>query len=256
MISITVLTMLADVATTDDAYETSGEFIDVLSRPAWNALRATVEAALAGASPQDGPLVDVGAGTGLGLQVLAGLAPTAELLAIEPSPVLRAVLTARVAADDDLRDRVTVVAADALGAELPDRLGAVVAMNMIGHLAPQHRRAFWRRVCERLAPGAPLVVNVQPPTEPTTIPYTPFGAVQIGRYTYEGGGSAEPAGPDAVTWRMRYRVAAADGTVVRESRIDYHWHVVSVPELVDELGEAGFLPEPGPLDVVRATRLA
>lgn len=246
--------MRAETTTTESAYETSGEFIDVLSRPAWDALRAPVGAALAGAAPQDGPLVDVGAGTGLGLQVLAELYPGAELLAIEPSPVLRAVLTARVASDDDLSDRVTVVAADALGAALPDRLGAVVAMNMIGHLSPQDRRSFWRRVGQRLAPGAPLVVNVQPPGEPATVPYTHFGAVRLGRYTYEGGGSAEPAGADAVTWRMRYRVVGPDGAVLRESGTDYHWHVISVPALVDELAEAGLLAEPGPLDVVRATR--
>jgi hypothetical protein len=74
--------------------------------------------------------------------------------------VLRAVLLSRVASDPRLRERVTVMAADTLGADLPDRLGAVVAVNMIGHLTPDDRRTFWRRVGERLAAGAPLAGNL------------------------------------------------------------------------------------------------
>jgi trans-aconitate methyltransferase len=238
----------------DDAYQASGEFIDVLSGPAWLALRVPVRAALHGAAASQGPLVDVGAGTGLGTRELVDACPTATVLAVEPSPVLRAVLLSRVASDPRLRERVTVMAADALGAELPDRLGAVVAVNMIGHLTPDDRRTFWRRVGERLAAGAPLVVNLQPPAESATIPYTTFGAVQVGRYTYEGGGGAEPAGPDTVTWRMRYRILDADGAAVRESTVDYRWHVLSAPDLLDELADAGMRGQIGSLGVVRAVR--
>jgi SAM-dependent methyltransferase len=238
----------------DDAYQSSGEFIDVLSGQAWQALRGPVRAALHGAAASQGPFVDVGAGTGLGTRELVDACPTATILALEPSPVLRAVLLSRVVSDPRLRERVTVMAADALGADLPNRLGAVIAVNMIGHLTPDDRRTFWRRIGGRLAPGAPLVVNLQSPAEPETIPYTTFGAVQVGSYTYEGGGGAEPAGPDMVTWRMRYRVLDADGAAVRENTVDYCWHVLSAPDLLDELVDAGLRGRVGPLDVVRAVR--
>jgi 16S rRNA A1518/A1519 N6-dimethyltransferase RsmA/KsgA/DIM1 with predicted DNA glycosylase/AP lyase activity len=125
-----------------DAYEVSGEFIDVLNGPAWETLREPVRVALHGAASQEGPIVEVGAGSGLGTRVVADACPAATILAVEPSPVLRAVLLSRVVSDADLRERVTVVAADALGVDLPDRLGGVVAINMIGHLDREERRTF------------------------------------------------------------------------------------------------------------------
>ncbi|MEV0325801.1 class I SAM-dependent methyltransferase [Micromonospora echinospora] len=153
--------------------------------------------------------------------MLAAAVLDGDVVAVEPSPVLRAVLLSRVAAHPDLRRRVTVAAADALGVDLPARLGAVLAIKMIGHLDAQKRRTFLRRVAERLAPDAPLVLNVQPPSEPTTVPFTVFGTVPLGQHRYEGGGSAEPSGPDSVTWRMRYRVLDTDGTVLREDHATY-----------------------------------
>ncbi|RLK23868.1 methyltransferase family protein [Micromonospora sp. M71_S20] len=236
-----------------DEYAISGEYLHLLSEPAWDGLRAPVTEALHGAVG-DGTLLDVGAGTGLGTEVLAAATPEADVVAVEPSPVLRAVLLSRMTARPDLRQRVTVVAADALGAVLPARLGAVLAMNMIGHLDPDGRRTFLRRVAERLAPGAPLVLNLQPPAEPKPVPFSVFGAVPVGRHTYEGGGSAEPSGPDTVTWRMRYRVLDADGTPLREDHAAYRWHVTPARGLIAELTEAGLTAEVGPLDVVRAVR--
>ncbi|MEV4481661.1 class I SAM-dependent methyltransferase [Micromonospora coxensis] len=236
-----------------DEYQISGEYLHLLSEPAWQALGPPVAEALRGAAG-DTTLLDVGAGSGLGTEVLAATVPDGDVVAVEPSPVLRAVLLSRVAARPDLRHRVTVVAGDALGVDLPTRLGAVLAMNMIGHLDPHGRRAFLRRVAERLLPGAPLVLNLQPPAKPTPVPFSVFGAVPIGRHTYEGGGSAEPAGPDSVTWRMRYRVLDADGTALREEHADYRWHVTPAEVLLAELTEAGLTGEVGPLDVVRAVR--
>ncbi|MDG4778910.1 class I SAM-dependent methyltransferase [Micromonospora sp. WMMD961] len=236
-----------------DEYAISGEYLHLLSEPAWQALRTPVTEALRGAVG-DAALLDVGAGSGLGTEVLTAAVPGADVVAVEPSPVLRAVLLSRMAARPDLRQRVTVVAADALGVDLPARLGAVLAMNMIGHLDPDGRRTFLRRVAERLAPGAPLVINLQPPTEPVPIPYSTFSTVRVGRHTYEGGGSAEPSGPDTVTWRMRYRVRDADGTPVREDHAAYRWYVTSARVLLAELTDAGLTGEVGPLDVVRAVR--
>ncbi|MCO1594063.1 class I SAM-dependent methyltransferase [Micromonospora sp. RHAY321] len=240
---------------TDD-YQESGEFLHILSGPAWQALRAPVTAALRGAVWSEAQAVDIGAGTGLGTMVLAAALPGADVLAVEPSSVLRAVLLARIVDDADLRARVTVVAADALSVELPDRLSAVLAMNMIGHLTPSERREFLRRVAARLLPGAPLVLNLQPPAEAIPISEVTFGSVKVGRYVYEGSGGAEPAGPDAVSWRMRYRVLGANGSAVRESAVDYRWNVVAAADLLAELADVGLAGDVGQADVIRAVRLA
>ena len=232
-----------------DEYHTSGEFLDPFSHGAWRALREPVVAALAGAAPDAGPVVDLGAGSGLGTRVIAETLPYAHILAVEPSAIQRAALFARL---DGLHDRVTVVAADAESADLPDRLGAVVAINMIGHLDADARRALWRRVADRLAPGAPLVVNLQPPAEPVEVPETEFVTVRVGGHTYVGSGAAQRASPDSVTWRMRYRVRDDAGRPVREASAEYRWHVLSPAGLLAELSAAGFDAAVGSLDVVRA----
>ena len=105
-------TVSSSVVAVMDAYAGSGEFIDVLSGPRWEVLAEPVRRAVRGAGPA--PVVDVGAGTGLGTRVLADACPGVPILAVEPSPVLRAVLLARVAADSHLRECVTVGAGDAL----------------------------------------------------------------------------------------------------------------------------------------------
>ncbi|MFE9655589.1 class I SAM-dependent methyltransferase [Micromonospora sp. NPDC006431] len=236
-----------------DSYAESGEFIDVLSQDAWRALRTPVTEALRHTWPDQGPIVDIGAGTGLGTLVAARAVPDAEVIAVEPSPILRAALLARVVVDEDLRRRVTVQATDAEGMALPARLGGVLAMNMIGHLAPDQRRQLWADLRPRLVPSAPLVVTLQPPSEPMTVPETSFGSVPIGRGSYEGSGGARPAGPDSVIWTMRYRVIDEDGAVERELVAEYPWYVLSAQTLRHELAAAGYAVTTGDMDVMVAT---
>ncbi|TDC30060.1 class I SAM-dependent methyltransferase [Micromonospora sp. 15K316] len=240
---------------TVDPYAESGEFIDVFSRDAWQTLGPPIVSALRGAVPAHGPILDIGAGTGLGTFLVAETLPTAEVVAVEPSPVLRAVLLSRLAAGESLRPRVTVVATGIENWQPPPRLGGVLAINMIGHLDSQRRRLLWAELRTRLATGAPLIVNLQPPAEVTVVPPSVFSTITIGRHTYEGSGDARPAGDDddTVTWTMRYRTRTADGTTVRDLVVVYPWHVVSGTQLLDELADAGFDAAVGELDVVVAT---
>ncbi|MBG0561335.1 class I SAM-dependent methyltransferase [Actinoplanes aureus] len=89
-----------------DEYAASGEFLDILIRDAWTILREPVADALRGLDPAAGPLADLGSGSGRGVRLLAELAPEADILAIEPSPVLRAALLAHLA-DGCLNGRQT-----------------------------------------------------------------------------------------------------------------------------------------------------
>jgi predicted O-methyltransferase YrrM len=90
-----------------DQYRESAEYIDVMSRVAWQELGPLLAGALTTAKPVSGPVVDLGAGTGLGTLVIAKALPEAEIIAVEPSSGLRAVLLSKVYDDPDLARRVT-----------------------------------------------------------------------------------------------------------------------------------------------------
>jgi SAM-dependent methyltransferase len=224
----------------DDGYRDSAEFLDIMSRDAWRVLAPLVVEALGTADPGGGPVVDIGAGSGLGTLAIAKALPQAEIVAVEPSPGLRAVLLSRVHGDPDLARRVTVLDTDIQRAVLSGRFGAVVAMNMIGHLEPPDRRALWAVLASRLAPGAPAVLNLQPPDVVAAVPDARFCEIPIGHRVYEGWGRAEPLEADAVTWQMRYRVLE-DGVVVGEHAVEYPWWIVSPAGLRAEIAEHGLV---------------
>jgi SAM-dependent methyltransferase len=217
-------------------YAESGEYLHLLSRPAWAALRPRLTAALTDVAPAAGPVLELGAGTGLGTDVLLETL-TNDVLAAEPSAALRGVLLARLADRDT--DRVTVFPGGATAVPLPDRIAAVVGMHMVGHLAPPDRKRLWAAVAERLSPGAPVVLNVQPPAAAEPVPEFPWMTVTVGGLRYEGTGSAEPTGPDSVHWRMRYRTRREDGTVLAEASAEYTWWIVTADGLAAELADAG-----------------
>jgi SAM-dependent methyltransferase len=239
-----------------DAYALTAEFYDLLAGAYWTDKPAALAAALEGAQPEAGPVLDIGAGTGLATLALAEALPTATIQAIEPSPSLRAVLHSRLAARPDLHHRVTVLPTDLQGAELPDRLGGAVAISMIGHLSPAERVELWRQLAQRLTPGAPAIIEVQLPARPEVVPQTEFARARLGDLEYVGFGRAEPSGPTSVRWTMTYRVVR-DGRTVDERINEFpEWHTVSADDITAEAAASGLTcaPAGAGLLVLRATR--
>lgn len=237
----------------DDAerseYADAVEYLHLLSRPMWAELGGRMRAVLREVDPAAGPVLELGAGTGLGTDALLD-AVRNDVLVAEPSPALRAVLLARLA--DRGTDRVTVHPGGALDVPLPDRLAGVVGMHMVGHLPPDERRRLWAALASRSAPGGPVVLNVQPPATATAVPPWPWSGTTVGGLTYEGTGEAEPTGTGEVRWRMRYRTRRGD-TVLATAEAEYRWWPCSADELAAELAAAGFTPEvDGELVVARA----
>ncbi|MGP3955753.1 class I SAM-dependent methyltransferase [Nonomuraea sp. 3N208] len=229
-----------------DEYERSGEFVDVMLAAHWAALGPPLAEALRGVS---GPIVDVGAGGGHGTRVIAEAVTEAEIMTVEPALALRSILLARVSESPGLCDRVTVLPEGLLEAALPDQLGAVVAMNVIGHFDPAGRQAIWTMLAERLLPGGRAVLNLQPPTEPMTVPESRFADVRLGRRRYEGWGRAEPVGPDRIAWHMTYRTYH-DDRLVGELETTYDWCVLDEERLEKELDEHGLvLSRTGPAEL-------
>lgn len=203
----------------------------------WSQLAGRLAAALSGVDPGSGTVVEFGAGTGLGTEVLLDTLHPAPLLVAEPSAHLRAVLLARLSGRGDA-DRVTVFPTGAAQLPLPERVAAAAGLHMIGHLAPAERRALFTALMPRLAPGAPVVFNVQPPDTAVEVPETPPFGVTVGRLRYEGQGRAVPIGPDRLRWTMTYRTLDGDTEIAR-AVADYDWWTVSAATLAAELTQAG-----------------
>lgn len=221
-----------------DAYAATAEFYDLVSESMWASLPVAVAEALAGCHPSSGPVIDLGAGTGLSTVAVADALPRTDILAVEPSASMRAVLLSRLRGRPDLRERVSVIPATAQQAELPARLGGVVALFMIGHLDTAARAALWRSLAGRLAPGAPVVVGLVPPERPEAISETSYHVARQGIFDYQGAMAGVPAGSDAMDWTMTYRVRQ-DGNVVHEQVNRFHYRTVSRDDLASEARTVG-----------------
>jgi thiazolinyl imide reductase len=215
-------------------YGASSEFFELGAAAHAAVSGAAVAAALAGVDTAHGPIVEIGAGTGLVTAAIAAALPEARILAAEPSTTLRAVLTSRVVRDPDLRARVTVVPETAQELQLPDRISAAVLCGVVGHLDEAERRALWQRLTQRLPRGAPIVVELMGFATPERMPPTRLAAAELGRLRYEWWFSADPDG-GALRLRSTWRVHAG-GAAVREVSEDYRWFPFGLDELARETG--------------------
>jgi SAM-dependent methyltransferase len=223
----------------DQFYDQAAEYMALFIPYSWKAVGPALDAALEGVDIEQGPIVDVGAGTGSGTALLARMFPHTDIIAIEPHPASRTALMSRVAEDDDLARRVTIVDTDFQSAALPDRISAVIGMNLLGHLDTATRDTLWQVLAKTLAPNGRAVFNIFPPTHPQVVAETPVGTVTIGRRQYSGSIAAKPHGDDAITWHMTYRVEQ-DGTTVKELTASYPWYVFTPEQLASELAGHGF----------------
>lgn len=221
-----------------DPYARSGQFVDIMIAGWWEHHGASVAEALRELPSDAGPVVDAGAGGGWGTLLLADSLPGARILAIEPSPVLRAVLLSRVASSEDTRTRVTVDGADLLSARLPERVGGVLAANLIGHLSPHERDSLWGDLGIRLAPGAFALANLPHPVVPERVERAPMSEVRVGERVYVGWAGAEPDGPERVAWHMTYEVHEGERLISRDE-VRYRWWTVSESALHAETAPHG-----------------
>jgi thiazolinyl imide reductase len=231
-------------ARTDErpGYGPTAEFFELAAAAHTARSAPAVAAALAGADTAAGPVVEIGAGTGLVTAAIAAALPGAAILAAEPSAPLRAVLTSRVVRDPDLRRRVTVVPEAAQELALPDRIGAAVLCGVLGHLDEAERRTLLGSLAERLAPGAPLVVELMGFDDDVAMPSTRLATAELGRQRYEWWFAAEPepgstGGPGALRLRSTWRVHRGDDPA-REVDEDYRWFAFGLDRVAAESGLA------------------
>ncbi|MEX5632625.1 methyltransferase domain-containing protein [Parafrankia sp. FMc2] len=217
-----------------DYYSPMAEFYEIVAARQVASSGPPLVAALTGVDPAAGPIVEIGAGTGRVTEVIAAAVPRARIVAAEPSALMRAVLTSRIAALPDLSPRVTVIDGAAPDLDLPDTIAAAVVFGVAGHLAPPARRALWRRLRERLAPDGVIVVELMGVRATRVIPPTLQIQERVGRQTYEWWVSGTPRGPDLMRFTTTWKVLGQGDQPVREVTDSYDWYTLDTDRLAAE----------------------
>lgn len=224
-----------------DDYGAAAEFYDLLGRPEWLRRRPVVLQALIGAG-RGSALLDVGAGTGSATLAAAAALPGVPVVAVEPSAPMRAVLMGRLAADPELGARITVLPLplDAAWSLLPDRLGAVLVLGVVGHLGTAGRARLFAELAARLETGAPALVDVLPATVAVgaEVPERRLARTRAGTLDYEVWNRGVPLGGRVMRWHFRYRVLR-EGQVLREIETEQTWDCLDLPALAAEARTAG-----------------
>ena len=224
-----------------DAYgEATAEFYDLLASDMWESFGVLLLDLLAEVDPANGPIVDVGCGSGIGLSYLRIAVPGAEVFAVEPSKAMRVALHTRLTDHPDLR-AVTTVSPTSLGqAKLPKQASALVASAVYGHLTDDERRQLWRYVAEQMPAGAPAVIGVLPPDRPVAFDAVRYARLAVGSYMYEGWQSGTPLDDRRMSWTLIYKVVDDnEGVTIAEYRATAPWRCDSVDDIRAEIAPFG-----------------
>ncbi|NKY33160.1 class I SAM-dependent methyltransferase [Nocardia speluncae] len=224
--------------TNADTYSVTAEFYDLMATPYWAQVDPLLPDLLAEVDTLAGPVVDIGAGTGLSTMAVADALPDAEIIAVEPSGAMRAVLMSRLAARKDLRERITVLPSGFLDAGLAGPCAAVVALGVLGHFDGLARARVWTAIADLLAPGALAVVEVQQPGQVVEVSERCYTRARAGALRYEGWSRALPVDDESLIWRMTYR-AYRDTELLREHRTEHQVWPVPADRVVAEAAAAG-----------------
>jgi SAM-dependent methyltransferase len=225
-----------------DHYIQSAEVYDILSAPHWQARRESVRSALHGVQDLSEPILDVGAGTGTGLRIIADAVPHAMIFALEPSASMRVGLMTKVLLDEELKRRVTVEACSIQEATLPNKLSAALVCGCIGYLDREERLDMWRTLADRIVPEGLVLADVMMLDRPQAVPSTKVTAVRVGGLQYEMWVAGTPGNDDIMLWDMGCRVLR-DEQVVRSFHVIREWHTFGIGQLLEEAAAFGFRGE-------------
>ncbi|GAA3602944.1 Gfo/Idh/MocA family oxidoreductase [Kineosporia mesophila] len=213
-------------------YSVEAEFYDLIAGRRTTSASEVVKA-LAGIRPEDGPVVEIGAGTGILTMAVAKAWPGVRIIAAEPDPLMRAVLTSKVVRDADLRERVSVTDGSAPDLELPERIGAALVCGVAGHLEPEARQTLWRRLKERIVPGGPLVVELLSVTAGARFSDLRLGQARIGQDDVQWSLSVAPGRNGASLMTSSWQVSR-EGSVHRSESAHHVWRPTSLRDIAAE----------------------
>ncbi|WP_026926941.1 class I SAM-dependent methyltransferase [Granulicoccus phenolivorans] len=228
--------------TTIDPYAVTAGAYDLLNGSARPGQLAALELLLPRLRPKQGPILDIGAGSGLNTAVVLERLPEARVQALEPSRAMRALALARIAAHPQWRDRVTVRPEDFFAAPLPEHLGGAIALGVIGHFDAGERAALLAELGDRLPPGGAALIDLQSPPRPAVVPPAVFADVRVGDLSYRGIAEGRPVGTELMRWRMTYLTLDGERVLV-EDVVEFEFRHPSPTVVAQEAEQVGLVLE-------------
>jgi len=180
------------------------------------------------------PILDIGSGSGRTVIAIAESIPDVEIFAVEPSPVMRAILTQQVVQSDDLRKRVTIIPEPVENLLLPDKLGAVVAYGVLGHLDLSARKQLWDKLIPRLPKGSSIFVELFAKDKPMDMAPMQFQET-IGQRRYVLTFSGEHVGEDLMRLTSKWTISGGIASTVEVESSNF-WHTFGLDDLACETG--------------------
>ncbi len=201
----------------EDGYAPTAGAYDLFNLSARPGQLAALAEILPHVRPEVGPVLDVGAGSGLNVAAVLEQVPQARVLALEPSRAMRSLLLGRIAGRPEWFDRVTVRPEDFFSAPLPSRLGAAILLGVIGHFDSGERAAVLAELGARLPAGGMALLDLQAPQRPERVEAFEFTAATIGDLTYRGIADAWPVDTERMRWRMTYLTLDGERVLVEDT---------------------------------------
>lgn len=196
-------------------------------------------------STEFGPILDIGAGSGLNSAWVLEHAPGAEVVALEPSPAMRSLALGRIAAHPEWCDRITIRPEDFFSATLPSTIGGAILLGVLGHFDPGERAAVLAELAARLPRGGAALIDLPEPETPARMEPVEFTSAQVGQLTYRTIAEAWSEGDELLRWRITY--LTLDGErVLTEETAEHLYHHPSERTVMEEARQVG----------LRSTRIA
>lgn len=226
-----------------DAYAASAAAYDLYIASARAGQLAALQVFLPTIRTDHGPVLDIGAGSGLNTVTILEHLPQARVCALEPSPAMRALALAKIAAHPEWFDRVTVRPEGFFDAPLPASIGGAVLLGVLGHFEASDRPRLFSELASRLPSGGAVLIDLQPPQRPERVEPYEFTVATIGDLSYHGIAEGWPLDEERMRWRMTYQTID-NGQVLDEESADHIFRHPAPEHIHTETSQAGLELKP------------